>query len=288
VFTAYFDDTGGPDTYGVGAYGLIATADQWDRFSEAWQRVLDRPEFSLPYLHMKELRSGKGPFARFRDSALERSVLERVHCLIHARREASVGVFVPTAVYASLNKDFVLAPLARAFPLVAVLAIDRTIRWMRKYHPNDPIEFVFDQGPDGWDQVIKWCQRDGLPIPVARDKKTTPPLQAADHIAWECHRFHDRVIRAREMGEEPVTRGAFHSLMRIVGGDEWYDVTEPEVRSLLEKIDYPTWERAKSLNEGVTTTPQERYRRALRRPFDAGTGRVLSELAGPQPSKDPG
>ena len=66
-------------------------------------------------------------------------------------------------------------------------------REKRKIKKGD-IEFVFEEEPGCQGQFVSFCERIGLPSPIFKPKELAP-LQAADHIAWECHKLcseHER------------------------------------------------------------------------------------------------
>ncbi|HEY1259808.1 MAG TPA: hypothetical protein VGF34_11210 [Stellaceae bacterium] len=68
VFRSWFDDSERDDqSHNVSALaGCVGSDEQWETFNRLWKlNVLDK--FNLEYLHMKELRSAQGQFAKFQD-----------------------------------------------------------------------------------------------------------------------------------------------------------------------------------------------------------------------------
>src|ERR1700747_1622376 len=62
IISGYFDDSRKED-YVLVLAGLIGDADQWEHFENKWSYLLSR--HNVPYLHMKEMGSTKGPFAKW-------------------------------------------------------------------------------------------------------------------------------------------------------------------------------------------------------------------------------
>jgi len=66
TFAAYFDDSGThDDATNVVCGGVAGDSQQMLRLESDWNAVLRMREYDLDYLHMKEMKSGKGKFASF-------------------------------------------------------------------------------------------------------------------------------------------------------------------------------------------------------------------------------
>ena len=87
MLTAYYDDSGSyGDTKALVVCGFVSSIDQCLLFEQDWNAVLEMPRFDLKHLHMKELRSGKGRFAKFKDNLpLQRDLFERLHDTVRTR-----------------------------------------------------------------------------------------------------------------------------------------------------------------------------------------------------------
>ena len=76
TFAAYFDDSGThDDATNVVCGGVAGDSQQMLGLESDWNAVLRMREYDLDYLHMKEMKSGKGKFAKFQhDLQLQRSL----------------------------------------------------------------------------------------------------------------------------------------------------------------------------------------------------------------------
>ena len=152
------------------------------------------PQFDLKHLHMKELRSGKGRFAKFQDNLkLQRDLFERLHNLLRVRTRRTFAGSVILEDYDKVDKDFRLLEIVGP-PLVmaAEMAILKTMRWWKVKGDGQPISFVVDQGMLGYGLLSdRIYARYGTRI-VPGNVAQIPPLQGADLAAWEIHRvLHD-------------------------------------------------------------------------------------------------
>jgi hypothetical protein len=236
MFIGYFDDTGGSDTYGVGAFGLLASAETWFRFARDWAQILAMPEFDLPHLHMKELRGRKGRFAKFKDESLEARLFERLYALMRARSLHSVGCFIPNSVYEPVDSFFHLHETIGRFGLAGMISIVRSQQWMETHHPGEQTKFVFDAGYRDWDLLVQLAQlRYGI-TPLQADMRQETALQVSDHVAWESHRFLGDVARHQRGERWLQARPSFHELIYTLGGEDMWIATEDRLLGFCEKV----------------------------------------------------
>ena len=96
LYQAFFDDSGSHAGAVVRVVcGFAAATDQWAHFSDNWMHILRMPQFDLDYLHLRELNTGKGKFAKFKgDRALQDDLLDRLQRLITVRARASFGATI--------------------------------------------------------------------------------------------------------------------------------------------------------------------------------------------------
>lgn len=202
--TGYFDDSGDPvdesqQFYAVAGY--VASEASWVQFNNAWQKVLAEPEFSIPYVHMRELHQARGAFKTWTKD--DKSVSARTVLLLQ-RLVAVIGKFnlrgFGAAIYKKhlqrFNSESGQSLDARA------LAIYACILHMHECGVNRDVDIILDRmngGQAAVQQANQYAKSDRyyslaeneLPnIHVLRkgameSAKNIPGLQAADFLVWE-------------------------------------------------------------------------------------------------------
>jgi hypothetical protein len=237
MLTAYFDDTGSHAGSVVqGFLGFVSTLDQWIRFEHDWKAVLSQSQFDLDYFHMKEFRSGKGKFAKFAgNTTLQRELFDKMQRVIRVRSLATVGIFVIREDFERVNVDYPLAEVVHSPMFVAgMFAFSQVLKWKGRYYPDAEIGFVMDAGIDGWGVLDDAFYKQHNRRMIHGEMKKTPPLQAADHAAWECQ----RLIVQNETGKitnRSDARGAYKALEERFGGDTWFVLDEKEIRRVIDE-----------------------------------------------------
>ena len=212
MLTGYFDDSGHVNSkQALIVSGFVAPVGQWTLFERDWRAVLKRPEFSLDYLHMKEFRSYRGQYKKFKNNLdLETALFKRLHHVIERRAEESFGCIVLLDDWARVNQEYMLEEkIGHPFAFAGTLTIHKTLRWMEKAHPHDFIKFVFDHGTDGWgDFVEKSKERSNVP--------RSPELIKSNCLCRRPITSHGKCIARREQSLITTSRlGASHSAARL-------------------------------------------------------------------------
>jgi hypothetical protein len=251
MITAYFDDSGQHgSTPALVVCGFVSSIDRWLLFEKDWSAVLQMPRFDLEHLHMKELRTGKGRFAKFQDNLpLQRDLFERVHDVLSARTMHTVAGSIMLDDYDKVNADYKLSELIGP-PLViaAEFAIVRTVMWWRANHSDQPISILIDQGIDHFgmldDRIYKRYGFRLVPACVAK----TPPLQGSDVAAWEIHRALSGLATG-VVKDYRQLRGSFKALLQKLRIDtdsdedhfnaRWFVMDEAELRRVSDVMQLP-------------------------------------------------
>lgn len=191
VFQAYIDGSG------TGAYdvfvlaGYIAPAEEWAKFSDEWQELLDSPSLRLPYFKMSEMRHSPerrercGWFYR----VIEGHVSAAVSCVIDvAGLVKAVREFQWPPNFVNLKR--LENPYFVAFKAIMNVLAQHQV----KLGIDQPIDFIFDEESEkktvleGWERIKLFSTPDVRALmgdmPIYRDDKSVLPLQAADLFAW--------------------------------------------------------------------------------------------------------
>jgi hypothetical protein len=240
MLTAYFDDSGSHgDTKALVVCGFVSSAEQWLHFESNWRDVLAMPQFDLEHLHMKELRAGKGRFAKFKNnSGLQRDLFDRLQRVLQVRIKRTFAGAVLLDDYDRLNLEFAVSEnLGPPLIMAAQLAITKLMAWREAVYAPSPIQIVVDKGIQHWglldDRVYERFGFRLIPAKVSN----TPALQGADFAAWECH----RALVEADTGKAKYwsdLRGSFRAFVDRFGvGKEmpdWFMFDEEEMRRVFE------------------------------------------------------
>jgi hypothetical protein len=202
----YFDDSGDvrdPSHSFFSIAGYLAEVASWHQFEPAWQAALadpDEPEFSVAYLHMKELVKGVGEFSRWRpdDPKTEPRIGRLLSRLASVIVNLGLGGFC--AVISLRDLDRFNSETGRDLDPKA-LAVYASLLELRKVHETDDMELVLDR-MDGAHAAIALAEEYGQTdsfhpfmrnfpaiMPLSKNGtngcRNTPALQAADFLAWE-------------------------------------------------------------------------------------------------------
>lgn len=237
-WTGYFDDAGSEgDTPLVSMYGVMADVEQWRYFERDWNAVLRLPQFDLKYFHMKELRQGKGRFAKFVNNfPLQQDLFDRLQRVMRCRvRETYAGAVVE-ADYWRVNQDFTVAEVMGPPQVLAgQTAIGKLVVWQQRQHPSVKLKIVVDQGIKHWgklDDAV--CREAGFRL-IPEAVKQSPPLQACDLIGWEANRALTKVAIEQSVTRWEGLRGSFKALVERFPGPRWFYLDEAEMRRVFEK-----------------------------------------------------
>jgi hypothetical protein len=197
MFTAYFDDSGSPDQ-GVclTVAGYVSTVEKWIRFEKEWRAILY--ENDIEYFHMKEYAHSVGQFKKWKGKEGKRKIfLKR---LVACVKKTAHKSFSSAALLKEYNEMDALYPLHEAagypFAMCGRSCAAKINRWRQRNNIAEPIELIFESGTKHAADLFRVLKRDGLPLPIFKDKKEFGALQAADFVAWE----HTKALTGLHLG----------------------------------------------------------------------------------------
>jgi len=202
AFRSYFDESG-KDTTAHNALafcGFVTTIDGWKEFEGAWKAALDAN--GAPWLHMKELQDPNGCLAAFagkQNEAARNKLLGDLIKVIAGADLSCVGSLIRLPDLREFNAEngMNIEPLP--------LAMYATMGQMHQLYPNDNIEAIVDRldKPEAiiataveyaasyiaYDpgEKISWT-----PLKGSDSFRNVLPIQAADFVAWEARKEHER------------------------------------------------------------------------------------------------
>lgn len=217
----YFDDSGTDAQTPVAvAACYVAQKNQWDEFVTNWDEAGRQEGFEM--FHMAEFvakpEMKHEPFCYWDNKKKDR-VYARLASIINTRVRKGFAIAVPKQPFDECIfdefKEF--AENHYVFAVKSVLGAIET--WRRQFSISNPMQYVFESGTLGEDQlrrVWKDCllypenaQRYGI-VPDGvqfQSKKLFKPLQAADILAWQVQNFMRRIVMS---GHGPNNRRRAH------------------------------------------------------------------------------
>lgn len=214
MLTTYLDETGHSRDERqkfVGIAGLMAKADDWERFERRWKRTLTK--FQLPYIHMKERAT---LFEGWRKSKLDK-LSATLWEIIRDTKAIPLGSIIPMDDFRALEpelrkylKDPYYLAMQNCVSLATIPALPGAREWKDARVAivfSDQVQFkneamrLYDAIVKEWNQPIvgrgnvvphRNVQRDRVDAPVFRDMRVLLPLQAADMVAYEIYKEYER------------------------------------------------------------------------------------------------
>lgn len=197
MFTAYFDDSGSPDSgICLGVAGFVATPEKWVEFEKAWHSVLT--SYGIGYFHMREYAHSVGQFKEWKGKeGKRRTLLKKLIKCLNGRVNMS---FSSAVVLKEYNEVDALYPMheAMGYPLALCgrTCSAKINSWRKRRKITEEVEIILEAGSKHAGDLVRLLKRDGQPTPTFKDKKAFGALQAADFIAWE----NTKAVTEFEMG----------------------------------------------------------------------------------------
>lgn len=179
--------------------GYVSTREHWQNFQEEWLRWLSRPEYQVPYFHMREFAFSVGAY---KDGwrGQHRKRREFLQGLIGITERNTFHSFAASVRSDDFRRFTKIRHMERLFGnefTLCARACGRDVRkWASVNFPVSPIEYVFEGGDEGKGKLIEIMERDGFGTPIFKPRRPSPadpqgiftPFQAADFVAWEVRR----------------------------------------------------------------------------------------------------
>ena len=234
MFGAYFDASGHPDDTNVFTVaGFIADTVQWTEFERNWNEILNRPDFQVSGLHMRDFCHSTGEFVTWKnDEPRRRSFLSALIGIIKLRVRHSFAQSLYLPDYRAVDKVHELSE--RAAPLVYCggSCVAKVGIWAQKWEiPIGDLAFFFEDGDkDKYKLAAEVHRLYGVNINFLPKSKSVA-FQAADLLAYENFRANQKVIPHPGKFSLEELRYPLQELMKIPNGGEMaedWGLTEKE------------------------------------------------------------
>lgn len=238
MYRLYSDASGGTEHPGVIVAGYFAHADAWELFDADWRLVLAK--YGVPYFHMSEFAHSRGAFERWKgNERTRRNFLADLVSVIKHRALFGVACAVRHSAFVNVNQEFTLSEIfGNEYALCGRDCVAQAgVIGTRKGLEGQPVEYVFEDGDEGKQYLIRSLKRDKSAVPIfkpARLRNGEPgltPLQAADFAAYELL----KAMRMEDATTSPLVKYR-QSLRALASIDGWWgQYTEADLRGMCEK-----------------------------------------------------
>ena len=191
MLTVYFDDGGNEQVAAVAGY--LGSTFMWETFDKRWANLLK--QYDIPQMHRTDLESFWGDFKGWTPERRTEFVI-KANAIIRDCTYLPIGTAI---IKNDFNASFPVDHVANKFGLYSwcIHACLASLgKWCKAHTHREPINFVFEAGTDGRDQVDKTFAHlynhpeirppDACPIRSwSFAGKDVQPLQAADVVAYE-------------------------------------------------------------------------------------------------------
>jgi len=212
VLSGYFDETGHSQDEKQrfnGMAGVLAPADHWESFEEKWKLTLEA--FKIPFFHMKDFANFKGYFEGWSE-AKRQKLYRRLLAHMETRYVFPLGISISMEAFKSFpeeQREKFIDPYYLGFLSV----ITQTTVFMNNTgaSPEEKAALVFSDQVEFkhkahqlYDEIVQ-TQYDSVRMhnatkalkarvlsPVFRDMREFAALQAADIVAYEVYKEHER------------------------------------------------------------------------------------------------
>ncbi len=231
IFTAYFDASGHPDGLDVLAVaGFIAEVNQWIEFERNWKEILNRQDFKVSSLHMKDFCHSTGEFASWKgDEQRRRNFLSALIGTIKVRARHSFANSIYLPDYRALDQKYELSDNYPPLAYSGGNCIGHVHQWAQKWGiPQSDIAYCFEDGDKDRGKLASQAQSVyGINVNFLK-KAQNVAFQAADLLAYEHFNANRRVMPNPGVFALNELRNPLQKLNEIPNGDngEDWSVTE--------------------------------------------------------------
>jgi hypothetical protein len=229
----------------VSVAGYLGTASQWYEHDRLWRIRLEKDRLS--HFHMSRFMMNKEPFQKCANWSESRR-LELLHDLISITANNvtyGIGMAVHRADYNRVLSEepiVVERALGSPYAFCAFRCFETGVDWSMKHRSPDPINYIFAQGDQYWEQIDAthrflcssyWLGRRYWLGSLTFDPKRNTSLQAADLLTWELNREFYRQYYPEP--EYAYSRDTLVALMERVDG-LYKSYTEDDFRGYIQDL----------------------------------------------------
>jgi len=198
MLTAAFDAGGDENTPFLTVAGFVSSVGDWEEFSALWRERLKKE--GIEYSRAVEAAHFRKQFQPWHDKPdrerWRQELLADLMDLVKAHAYRKFGCSIINKRFQSIGDDLRKHYRLRAYSLAGRTCEKQVRDWASAERIKTPIEFVFESGDEGHNELQVRLAADSGNVPVFRPKKDTVlanghvqrgfvPFQAADWLAYE-------------------------------------------------------------------------------------------------------
>jgi hypothetical protein len=226
MFSVYFDASGHPDSTEVlTVAGFVADVDQWIHFERDWNEILNRSDFNVSSLHMRDFCHSTGQFAEWKNDEKRRrnflaSLIGVIKC--RARHSFAHSVYLPD--YRGVDALYELSETVPPLAYCGCGCIGKVHAWAQKWGiPQENISYFFEDGDKDKDKLETEAKRVyGLKLHFLI-KAQSVAFQAADLLAYEHFKANKSIVPSPGVFELNKLRNPLQRLIEIPNGEDGVD-----------------------------------------------------------------
>ncbi len=185
AYSSYFDASGKyPRHPVVSVSGGIATTKKWATFERDWKRIL-RDE-GLSEFHATDFASSLKEYKDWKgDTKRRSSFLKTLAAIIDRNVTRFFMVSVERDAWDAVNAEYQLEENFHSpYALAGFSVVIHAMKWAKSREIKSPIEFIFEDGDEGWSGLRQLCSPDQV-TPIRLPKEKAVPCQLGDLLAWK-------------------------------------------------------------------------------------------------------
>jgi len=205
LFAAYFDASGKKEGYPVlTVAGAVAPLKKWIRFEKQWTETLRGAGVSE--FHATDFAASEGEYKEWRDDKARRSAfLEQLIHIIKHNANKLFSVSVELDAWRKIDSEYLLTEAFYSpYALAGFAVVGQTLKWAHRKRVRIP-EFIFEEGDEGWDGLLKLCSSWAKVTPIRLPKTKAIPCQIGDMLAWKSRITASNSLRHLERMDQSIT-----------------------------------------------------------------------------------
>lgn len=184
-YAAYFDVSGEPSGYAVlSVAGAAAPVKKWMRSEREWGEALAAE--GVKQFHATDFAASRKEFTSWRGDKIRRgkflcTLLE----IIKRNTNKLVMASIEIEAWNVVNQEYFLQENYQSpYAMCSVTLIHELKNWAKQKRIKSSVEYIFEDGDDGWDGLKMLCAREFV-TPIRLPNEKAIPCQAADLLAWK-------------------------------------------------------------------------------------------------------
>jgi hypothetical protein len=201
LYAAYFDASGKEGFPFVTVAGAVSSIKKWTRFEREWKEILEN--YGVTEFHATDFAASLAEYKGWKGDKVRRSkFLGQLIAVLKKNTNRLFTVTVDIEAWEAVNthhrlQEYFYSPYA----LAGFGVVGQCVHWAKRKKAAYP-EFVFEEGDEGWEGLVKVCERECGVTPIRLPKKKAIPCQVGDLLAWRTRTSTTNAVKALQPDTE--------------------------------------------------------------------------------------